>query len=139
MLPPLDPLGGRCAARVLSVAVGPRLVAAAFGANCVAVYATSAVDGSGGEPLCTIGLPARAHAHFHRNVVVVNSLSAYGRCVCIEDTRIALSALCHPGDWGEELRDADGEHYVASSLVVVQEMGPSWLAHSRTSPPHGEL
>ena len=58
--------------------------------------------------------------------MVPNSLSGFGHFVALSEHRIALSAICHGGDWREVVHNADGDSYLPRSLVVVQEMGPPW-------------
>jgi hypothetical protein len=100
------------------LALGPNLLAAAAEGHVVVWDTHSRTQ------LCSIGLPSRQHAHFHRNVIVPNSLSWYGEHLAIDDRRIALTAACQEGDWREELTGADGVRCFARSLLVVQEMGP---------------
>jgi len=87
------------------------------------------------DQLRTIELPSRRHAHFHRNVIVPNSVSSFGACLAMDDYRIALSACCKEGDWQESIVDEHGLPCLATSLLVVQEVGPEW---ARTPPrvPH---
>ena len=132
-------------ASVMRIAISGQLVAATLAGNRVFVWHVSAecALATGGalhqtaqretrsrcveiEPLCLIGLPSRQHSHFHPNIVVPNSLSGFGHFVALSEHRIALSAICHGGDWREVVHNADGDSYLPRSLVVVQEMGPPW-------------
>jgi hypothetical protein len=75
--------------------------------------------------------PFRArHAAFHRNVIVPHSLSHFGFRLALDGTRLALSADVAEGDWTEPIRAPGGRCVTARSLLVVHEMGPSWLRTS---------
>jgi len=111
---------------VVSLAMCRGLLAACFNRlpggdrPCVCVW-----DVPTRELLRTISLPERTHSFFHPNVIVAGSLSHYGLHICLDDYRIALSAVCTRGDWREPL---DGHPaMLATSLLVVQEVGPEFV------------
>ena len=72
--------------------------------------------------------------------IVQNSVERYGMCLALDAYRIALSATVREGDWREQVTDcaqrqADGSSGsscssavgYATSLLVVQDLGPDWL------------
>ena len=124
---------------IATLAMSSNLVAACFAGlsaggwslkNRVIVW-----DSATQQQVSEVGLPSRQHAHFHHNVIVQNSLTEYGAHLALDDFRIALSAKCSPGTWLEDMRSegsqdlggASSQEAGAAALLVVQEVGPSWL------------
>lgn len=115
--------------RILAAAMSRHCVAACFARRReVAPSLVCVWDLQTRRLLRTVSLPSRQHVHFHPNVIIQNSLTAFGFHIALDDFRIALSAQCKQGDWREEV---DGWPFHATSLLVVQEFGPDWCQRNK--------
>ena len=75
-----------------------------------------------------IDLPARSHAHFHRNIVVPHSIEQFGVRLAIDRFRLVLTASIKEGDWTERMQlPRNGGSYMARSIIVTQDAGPEWV------------